>query len=406
MQAILPIALRVSMLSLAQSRVVRVVSDICFFFKGLCAKVLDLDELDKMESQIAFNYANLGRPVHYRWMYIVERYFEGVETLFNLPSINDEHVLEKEMYILNSGGHNLGNVEIIELDHKSLAQAHRYVLLNHSKLQSLRVLKWQLSSRATQQLSSGNSFALTVAKCSSSRIFIGGFLASSTLLVLTSAHSAALINLIIGLDKILSDDSSCSENEELLLWRSLVLLSILWEGLLGVKDWYQEIIMANPFPNHGVNLPDDEQVQPELIPALHGFAPAVLDIPNNNNGLIEEEPEEDLEIEEEEEEEEEEMDIADEMDDPEITDPYKIEEGELLPPPADSNTSSDSEHKVGAKYEDGDKATVGTITRAPYSVPPFSGTIYVGSESSRKVFTHGPIRKDVDMLHRKVKGLA
>nr|GEZ83843.1 hypothetical protein [Tanacetum cinerariifolium] len=31
---------------------------------------------------------------------------------------------------------------------------------------------WQLSSRATQQLSSGNSFALTVAKCSSSGIFI------------------------------------------------------------------------------------------------------------------------------------------------------------------------------------------------------------------------------------------
>nr|GFD62781.1 hypothetical protein [Tanacetum cinerariifolium] len=45
----------------------------------------------------------------------------------------------------------------------------------------------------------------------------------------------------------------------------------------------------------------------------HGFAPVVLDIPNNNNGWIEEEPEEDLEIEEEEEEEKEEveMDIED-----------------------------------------------------------------------------------------------
>nr|GEX93119.1 hypothetical protein [Tanacetum cinerariifolium] len=58
--------------------------------------------------------------------------------------------------------------------------------------------------------------------------------------------------------------------------------------------------------------------------------PAVLDISNNNNGWIEEELEEDPKMEEEEKEEEE------------------------------------------AKDENGDKATVGTITRAFYSVPPFS----------------------------------
>nr|GFC29677.1 hypothetical protein [Tanacetum cinerariifolium] len=140
------------------------------------------------------------------------------------------------------------------------------------------------------------------------------------------------------------------------------------------------IIMANPLLNHGVNLPDDEQVKPKLVYALHGFAPAVLDIPNNNNRWIEEEPEEDPEIEEEEEkeeEEEEEMDIEDEMDDPEIIDPYEIEEGELPPPPADSDTSSDSKLEVEAEDEDGDEATIGTITREPYSVPPFSGTIYM-----------------------------
>nr|GEZ58370.1 hypothetical protein [Tanacetum cinerariifolium] len=144
--------------------------------------------------------------------------------------------------------------------------------------------------------------------------------------------------------------------------------------------------MANPLPNNGVNLPEDEQVQPELVPALHGFAPAVLDIPNNNNGWIEEEPKEDPEIEEEEEEEEEEeIDIEDEMDDPEIIYPYEIKE---------------------AEDEDGDKATVGTITRASYSVPLFLGTVYVGSGSSHKVFAPGPIGNNVDMLQRKVKGLA
>nr|GFA32794.1 hypothetical protein [Tanacetum cinerariifolium] len=160
--------------------------------------------------------------------------------------------------------------------------------------------------------------------------------------------------------------------------------------------------MANPLPNHGVNLLDDEQVQPELVTALHGFVPAVLDISNNNNRWSEEEPEEDPKMKEEEEDEKEE----EEMDDPEIIDPYEIEDGKLPPPLAVSDTSSDSKPEVKAEDEDGDEATVGTITRAPYSVSPFSSTIYVGSGSSRKVFAPGPIGKDVDMLHRKVKGLA
>nr|GFD30854.1 hypothetical protein [Tanacetum cinerariifolium] len=74
--------------------------------------------------------------------------------------------------------------------------------------------------------------------------------------------------------------------------------------------------------------------QPKPAPALLGFAPAVLDIPNNNNGWIKEDPKEDPEMEEEE------MDIENKMNDPEIINPYEIEEGELPPPPADSGTSS------------------------------------------------------------------
>nr|GEV39229.1 hypothetical protein [Tanacetum cinerariifolium] len=162
--------------------------------------------------------------------------------------------------------------------------------------------------------------------------------------------------------------------------------------------------MENPLPNHVVNLPDDEPVQPEPVPALLRLAPAVIEIPNNNNGWIKEESEEDPEMEEEEEEE---MDIEEEMDDPEIINPYEIEEGELPPPPADSDTSSDSEPEVEAEDENEDEASiVGAITRTPYRVHPFSGTTYVGSGSSSKVFAPGPIGKDVDILHRKVKSLA
>nr|GEW13223.1 putative reverse transcriptase domain-containing protein [Tanacetum cinerariifolium] len=85
----------------------------------------------------------------------------------------------------------------------------------------------------------------------------------------------------------------------------------------------------------------------------------------------------------------------------------EIEEGELSPPPADSDTSFDSKPEVEAEDEDENEAvTVGTITRVPYHVQPFSGTTYVESGSSRKVFAPGPIGKDVDILHCKVKSLA
>nr|GEY77928.1 hypothetical protein [Tanacetum cinerariifolium] len=57
--------------------------------------------------------------------------------------------------------------------------------------------------------------------------------------------------------------------EALRLFEALVLFMVVI---------YIQIVKANPFPNHVVNLPDDEQVQPEPAPALLGFASAVLDI--------------------------------------------------------------------------------------------------------------------------------
>nr|GEV38264.1 ribose 5-phosphate isomerase, type A [Tanacetum cinerariifolium] len=55
-----------------------------------------------------------------------------------LPDGNNENVVGKEMYMFNSSGRKLGKVEILDLHGKSLAQAHRNVLLNHSKIQPFR----------------------------------------------------------------------------------------------------------------------------------------------------------------------------------------------------------------------------------------------------------------------------
>ncbi|XP_038973458.1 uncharacterized protein LOC120105240 [Phoenix dactylifera] len=111
--------------------------------------------------------AKLGGPVHYRWMYPIERYLvrlkeyvrnraypegsiaegyiadecltfcsrylEGVETAFNRPQRNYDIIHNAEEYKFSSGGRFVGKAESTVIHHKLLAQAHRYVLL-HSDL--------------------------------------------------------------------------------------------------------------------------------------------------------------------------------------------------------------------------------------------------------------------------------
>ncbi|GJV52103.1 putative reverse transcriptase domain-containing protein [Tanacetum coccineum] len=151
------------------------------------------------------------------------------------------------------------------------------------------------------------------------------------------------------------------------------------------------IIMANlPPPNHVADLPeDDPEEQPELAPEpdhLNGFALHQIPQP------------------------EEEMERRNDDDDDARGHSYPYEEADPLNlPPPDSDTESEdmavaptpADHEQEAEAD-----TVGTITRVPYSVRPFSGTFYVGSGSSRQVFAPGPIGRDVNTLHRKVKGLA
>ncbi len=94
MQDIFPLALRSS----TPKQVFAIVSQLSSFFKALCSKVLDPKELDQLESNVALTLchmekifppgfftimvhllihlaaeAKLGGPVHYRWMYPIER---------------------------------------------------------------------------------------------------------------------------------------------------------------------------------------------------------------------------------------------------------------------------------------------------------------------------------------------
>ncbi|GJU44720.1 retrovirus-related pol polyprotein from transposon TNT 1-94 [Tanacetum coccineum] len=173
------------------------------------------------------------------------------------------------------------------------------------------------------------------------------------------------------------------------------------------------IIMANLPPNHVADLPEDNpEEQPELAPEpdhLNMFAPHQIPQPDGNmNGWILEDDEEEEEEEEDPEMEEEIEEENNDDDDAEVINPYEEADPLNLPPP-DSDTESEDTAVAPTPddhEQEDDAATVGTITRVPYSVRPFSGTVYVGTGPSRRVFAPGPTARDVNTLHRQVKGLS
>ncbi|KAK2363440.1 hypothetical protein QL285_088428 [Trifolium repens] len=95
MEQLLPLAMRTSL----PDEVSAVLIELCSFFRQLCGKVLKVEDLDKLQNQIVLTLchmemlfppsfftvmvhlvvhlveeAKLGGPVHYRWMYPIERY--------------------------------------------------------------------------------------------------------------------------------------------------------------------------------------------------------------------------------------------------------------------------------------------------------------------------------------------
>ncbi|XP_039116446.1 uncharacterized protein LOC120251857 [Dioscorea cayenensis subsp. rotundata] len=207
---LLPIALRLS----SSKQVMCSISELCNIFKILCGKVLNVEELDKLQYRASMVLcqlekifppsfftimvhllihlplqAKLGGPVHYQWMYPIERfllklknyvrnkrypegsivegylaeecvtfcsrYLEDVETIFDKPSRNLGEVHDEALggtYLFHSHGQPIRQFEITELDAKSLAQAHRYVLLHHDVTVTLQseyknILRQQMRAR-------------------------------------------------------------------------------------------------------------------------------------------------------------------------------------------------------------------------------------------------------------------
>ncbi|KAG8483202.1 hypothetical protein CXB51_022201 [Gossypium anomalum] len=191
MQDLLPIALRCCM----SKNVTSCIIELSNIMKAICGKVLNVEELEKVQDRAALTLCNLekifppsfftimvhlvihlpheailGGPVFYRWMYPIERflsklksycrnkrypegsiaegylaeecmtfcsrYLEDAKTRLNRPSRNaglNDHDLA-ETYLFQSYGEPIGKVEIVELDDISWIQAHRYILFTTIQL--------------------------------------------------------------------------------------------------------------------------------------------------------------------------------------------------------------------------------------------------------------------------------
>ncbi|XP_057251763.1 uncharacterized protein LOC125498631 [Beta vulgaris subsp. vulgaris] len=178
MQEILPVALRAS----NATKVIDLLEELSYFFKKICSTTIDKGELDTIQSKLVLTLCKmekeflptfftimvhllihlvdevkLGGPVHYRWMYPIERYLaflkshvsnkaqpegsiaegfllwetitfcsrylESVETMFNKPKRNDDGVPHINNYLYNSGCriHNLDDNTVEGKLRKALA---------------------------------------------------------------------------------------------------------------------------------------------------------------------------------------------------------------------------------------------------------------------------------------------
>ncbi|XP_056698305.1 uncharacterized protein [Spinacia oleracea] len=175
MQDILPIALRAS----NATKVIDVLDELSYFFKKICSTAIERSELDTIQSNLVLTLCKmekeflptfftimvhllihlvdevkLGGPVHYRWMYPIERYLaflkshvsnkaqpegsiaegyllwetisfcsrylESVETIFNRPKRNEDGVPDINNYLYDSAGRVVGMKKNVRVDDKSL----------------------------------------------------------------------------------------------------------------------------------------------------------------------------------------------------------------------------------------------------------------------------------------------
>ncbi|XP_071728182.1 uncharacterized protein [Rutidosis leptorrhynchoides] len=183
MQQLIPVAIR----NILPRDVRSVIMKLCRYYRQLCSKVLKTTDLFRLEKDIVKIFcdlerifppsffdvmihlsvhlaseARLGGPVHYRWMYPIERskpegsIAEGylaeecvsfcslylasdVETIYNKTTQNhDDGGDQTVLPIFCMSGRPIGATNVVKFGHDTLAIAHSHVLFNCSEIDFLR----------------------------------------------------------------------------------------------------------------------------------------------------------------------------------------------------------------------------------------------------------------------------
>lgn len=190
MQQLLPIALRNSCSKDVCSSIV----ELCNYFHDLCSNTLNIDHLNQMEKNISITLCKLEQifppsfftvmvhlsvhlateakvagPVHYRWMYPIERYLKTLKGYVRNKSqpegsIAEQYIAEECLIFCsrylsenvetksnrpdrNCNGY-IGKATHINLGDKIFEQAHRYVLFNTDETKSFRDLHMDVLRRS------------------------------------------------------------------------------------------------------------------------------------------------------------------------------------------------------------------------------------------------------------------
>ncbi|XP_072076814.1 uncharacterized protein [Arachis hypogaea] len=155
MEQLLPILVKNAL----SSSVSNVIANLSSFFRELCGKAINPMQLAELQNHVVkilcqmkmifspsfftamvhltvhlVDEVTLGGPIHYRWMYPIERYLDNIETRINQPGRVDDEPVD---VLHNSGesmfpaiGKALGAVSHFKLTPMEKHQAHRHVLVN------------------------------------------------------------------------------------------------------------------------------------------------------------------------------------------------------------------------------------------------------------------------------------
>ncbi|KMZ75649.1 hypothetical protein ZOSMA_112G00650 [Zostera marina] len=98
MQQLLPIALRRS----THPKVTSVLVDICKYFNAICSKAIVVDHMERLEKNIVITLCKLKKifppmvgPVHYRWMYPIEKYLLTLKKYVRTRSHPEGSIVKK-----------------------------------------------------------------------------------------------------------------------------------------------------------------------------------------------------------------------------------------------------------------------------------------------------------------------